>query len=220
LRPCGEDQFAPHHYGQTTRRCPVDYVVEDRGYKTPCWTWQLKITKFGYGAIKFNRKMLHAHRFYYEQYRGPIQKTIDGCRAEVDHLCRNRDCVNPEHMEIVAQPENVRRGLVAHVDRTKLESMQRRYINGESQRQIARDFGVQQSCISRILKAQRWRGLVSAVETRSPIKISPAQVVEIRQRQKTGETQRSIAKAFGLGQSQISRIIRGESWAIATTKAS
>jgi transposase len=197
----------------------VDYVVEDRGYKTPCWIWQLKITKFGYGAIKFNRKMLHAHRYYYEQYRGPIPAMVDGCRGEIDHLCRVRECVNPDHGEIVAQVENIRRGFVAHVDRGKLQEIQERYAKGESQYQIAKSLGVHQPTISKILNASRWKGIITAVETRSPIKISPAQAVEIRRRTQSGETQRSLAREFGLGGTQVSRIARGESWATATTQA-
>lgn len=49
---------------------------------------------------------MKAHRFVYEQIRGPIPDGMD-----IDHLCRVRNCVNPDHMEPVTRRENTLRGL-------------------------------------------------------------------------------------------------------------
>jgi hypothetical protein len=85
------------------------YRLEDRGYKTPCWIWQLSKRHGGYGQIKTPGRPKDAprpaHIVYYERYVGPIP-----AEAELDHLCRVPACVNPDHLEPVTHAENVRRG--------------------------------------------------------------------------------------------------------------
>lgn len=65
-----------------------------------CWTWIGKLDRDGYGRL--DRMM--AHRFVYEALVGPIETGLD-----LDHLCRVRDCVNPEHLEPVTRSENNKR---------------------------------------------------------------------------------------------------------------
>ena len=73
-----------------------------------CWLWTGACSRRGYGAILADfpdRRMLCAHRAAYEMLVGPIP---DG--LQLDHLCRNRPCVNPAHLEPVTGRENVLRG--------------------------------------------------------------------------------------------------------------
>jgi hypothetical protein len=69
-----------------------------------CWEWTA-YRRDGYGMFWFNGAHVQSHRWLYEQKNGPIP---DG--LEPDHLCRNRECVNPDHIEPVTHAENVRRG--------------------------------------------------------------------------------------------------------------
>jgi hypothetical protein len=77
------------------------YVVEDRGFATPCWVWARARYKTGYGALRRGGKSLRAHRWMYEQMVGPIPTG-----KHLDHLCCVRECVNPSHLEPVTKREN------------------------------------------------------------------------------------------------------------------
>lgn len=73
-----------------------------------CWNWKA-CTQKGYGLISVDGKSKRAHRVVYELLVGKIP---DGMC--LDHLCRNRSCVNPSHLEVVSFIENVMRGESAH----------------------------------------------------------------------------------------------------------
>lgn len=77
------------------------FVVEPR---SGCWEWQASLDGAGYGFYWLNGAMRRAHRVAYELLVGQIP---DG--LELDHLCLNRRCVNPEHLEPVTRSENNRR---------------------------------------------------------------------------------------------------------------
>lgn len=69
-----------------------------------CWIWIGAITSHGYGIFRGDTKPLAAHRFSYLL----INKEIPAGK-ELDHLCRVRGCVNPEHLEAVTHSENMKR---------------------------------------------------------------------------------------------------------------
>ncbi len=69
-----------------------------------CWDW-IAGKSNGYGMISIDNVGYCAHRVAYEMEVGPIP---DG--LVIDHLCRNRGCVRPDHMELVTLAENTRRG--------------------------------------------------------------------------------------------------------------
>ncbi len=73
-----------------------------------CWEWLGSITNRGYGQFMAQRKLKVAHRASYELLVGEIPKGL-----VIDHLCRNRSCVNPKHLEPVTSKENLMRGFGA-----------------------------------------------------------------------------------------------------------
>lgn len=75
------------------------------GESTECWLWRGSKTADGYGHFNALRKHHLAHRGVYNLLKGEIPPGM-----QLDHLCRTRLCVNPNHMEVVTQQENIRRG--------------------------------------------------------------------------------------------------------------
>ena len=73
--------------------------------KNNCWEWIGAKIKAGYGEFYYKGKPVYAHRFAYELYNDKIPEDL-----ELDHLCRNTICVNPQHLEPVTHTENLRRG--------------------------------------------------------------------------------------------------------------
>lgn len=66
-----------------------------------CWLWNKKLNKDGYGTCSYEGSAWRAHRLTYTLLVGPIPKGL-----VIDHLCRVRHCVNPDHLEPVTHEEN------------------------------------------------------------------------------------------------------------------
>jgi hypothetical protein len=133
--------------GHGTRKS-VRYVETPSGYETPCWLWQLQKNSDGYGRVRVGKKQVMAHCVYFEERYGPIPQG-----TELDHLCRVRACVNPDHLEPVSHAENCRRGR-----RTKLTAEAAADIRAsdQPQRVLARKYGITQGHVSRIKSGHSW----------------------------------------------------------------
>ena len=115
-----------------------------------CWNWMAGLAR-GYGIFSIGYKTYLAHRISFELKNGDIKG------KDLDHLCRNRKCVNPEHLEIVTKGENARRGLVAKLGVENVKSIRSYYKNNFfTQTELAQFFGVGQDEISRIINYKRW----------------------------------------------------------------
>ena len=129
--------------------CPY-YTVDE---STGCWEWNWSRSDTGYGRIHDKQ----AHRVIYEQMVGPIPPGL-----HLDHLCRNRGCVNPDHMEPVTNAENVRRGLNTKLTAAQVEEIRALYATGKyRQVDLAQQFGVTQCHISKLVLRQAWCHSVS-----------------------------------------------------------
>ena len=81
-------------------------ALEDRFWRhvqktDGCWFWQAALNDSGYGIISYKNRHIRAHRFSWEAHNGKIP---DG--LQIDHQCRNRQCVNPAHLRIATPKQN------------------------------------------------------------------------------------------------------------------
>ena len=91
----------------TTMKSALDrftekYVVNE---ETGCWEWTSHIVGSGYAGFYFEGKVRRAHRLSFAWANGFLPD------LDIDHLCRVRHCVNPDHLEAVSRRENSRRGI-------------------------------------------------------------------------------------------------------------
>jgi len=86
-----------------------------------CWEWVGVISDQGYGRYWGGNKYVKAHTFSWKFFYGPIASGL-----ELDHTCRNRSCVNPDHLEAVTHRVNVLRG---HSP-TALNARRKKCVNG------------------------------------------------------------------------------------------
>jgi hypothetical protein len=100
------------HYPRLT---PEDYLARfwSRVQKSNwCWLWTGTVSSSGYGVMRIDcskanpkGRLVYAHRYAFENTKGAVPKGL-----ELDHLCRNRRCVNPDHLEPVTPRVNQLRG--------------------------------------------------------------------------------------------------------------
>jgi hypothetical protein len=134
--------FINHHGG--CLRLMNCYVVD---VENGCWNWTGKIASHGYGIFRSK----YAHRAMYEKLVGviPTGKLID-------HLCRNRRCVNPKHLEIVTQAENLRRAPTVKLTYDDVNLIHQLYRSGISSMDLSKRFGVCQRHIQLIISGGAW----------------------------------------------------------------
>jgi len=110
---------------------------------TPCWIWPYGTNSAGYGA----------YRKIFELFEGPVPKGL-----ELDHLCRNRLCVNPTHLEPVTRAVNAQRGKNAKLTMNKAREIRKLYGDSDiSQYKIAAMFNVGQKLVCNIINNKTWK---------------------------------------------------------------
>ena len=131
--------------GHSNRRIPP---LPTLNRETGCWEWRGVKSRSGYPRLGARP----AHHVYYERARGPVPAGLT-----LDHLCRNRGCVNPDHLEPVTLLENVRRRPDLKLDAQRAAFIRLMYRAGFNQKELAQIFGVHQSSISAVCMNQLWR---------------------------------------------------------------
>lgn len=76
---------------------------------TGCWLWLGSLDKDGYGRLSWKNHACGAHRYSWMAFRGPIPEGM-----QIDHMCRVRSCVNPDHLRVVTPRQNVLENSLSH----------------------------------------------------------------------------------------------------------
>ncbi len=129
-----------------------------------CWLWTGARYYNGYGAFRANGRNIGAHRFSWGLYHGPIPDGLFIC-----HHCDNPACVNPDHLFVGTQTQNLAdmasKGRSTHGERNpqaKLAAHQVRRIRGFhacgiSRTELAEHFGVREGTISDVVSRRAWK---------------------------------------------------------------
>jgi hypothetical protein len=122
--------------------------------KTPCHIWRRSFDDDGYGYFRSDRQHIRAHIYYWEREHGPVPRGL-----ELDHTCRNRACVNPDHLEAVTHLENCRRGRLVKTGMTieKARTAREMKAAGKTQREIGEHLGIGISLVAQIVGNRCWK---------------------------------------------------------------
>lgn len=109
-----------------------------------CWIWTGTKDAYGYGQISIGKKIKKAHRFSYVAFNGFLPTNLT-----IDHLCRNRICVNPKHLEAVSLAENKLRGnSPAAINLRKTHCAKGHPYSGDNLKVYYRVYGKRRYCIT------------------------------------------------------------------------
>lgn len=116
-----------------------------------CWNWVSGPSSV-YGMVTIRNKTTLAHRVFYENYKKQISPGM-----QIDHLCKNTRCVNPDHLEEVSPAENMHRSSRTKLTKNSVLEIRKRYATKTiSQTALSVEYGVGQDTISRIINNKRW----------------------------------------------------------------
>lgn len=108
-----------------------------------CWIWiGANYSATGYGQITANNKWLLVHRVVYQLLKGTIPPDL-----EIDHLCRNRLCCNPEHLEAVTSKINALRGVSPWAQNARKEFCKRGHLLTEENTYASKRTKGKRACI-------------------------------------------------------------------------
>lgn len=198
-----------------------------RDPKTQCWNWDGALTPQGYGSIYgkmtdgTHLKRTLAHRVSWMIHRGPIPHSESAHGTVVMHTCDNPSCVNPDHLRLGTQADNVRdmivkgRKVVGEFQKRKgIEHFRSSFkeqadidlicATAGDTKALAEKFGVTQSTIKRI---RRRNGVVKPDADK--FKNKPLSQEAIDHIRSTPPGTRGLGKLYGVGKTTVSNIRRG-----------
>lgn len=136
-----------------------------------CWEWTASLDRGGYGHFGLNGKVIMPHRYSYIIHHPLTTDLWEHREICVCHKCDNPRCVNPAHMFLGSQVDNIKdrdtkgrgnqpkgeRQYNSKLTETQVREIRGKFANGELQTQIALEYGTTQANISSIIKRKSWK---------------------------------------------------------------
>lgn len=169
----------------------------------PCWLWLGSLARAGYAQFSSYAGAM-AHQFSYVLHKGHVPNGL-----EIDHLCRNRFCSNPEHLEAVTHQVNVLRGISPPAYHAQATHCPAGHEYSESDRNVR---GERQCRICIRARAVESGGRSRGVMRSGPRKLTDADVVEMHRMTRNGVKYADIAEHFEMSYSSVEKTIRGFRW--------
>lgn len=193
-----------------------------RDRATGCWEWQKGKNSKGYATIRVLRRphgQSLASRVSYSLFRDAIPAGIFVC-----HSCDNPMCVNPMHLFLGTQADNMadmkrkgrQRSVVgeeskfAKLTEADVVEIRRRYRGGESPIVIGKDYGVTYNAVFLVATGRAWKHVPGACPSRGrarATKMSPEQIAEAVRLRAEGQTYPELAKRYGVVKQTVHRIL-------------
>lgn len=146
-----------------SRLTPIERFWEKIRKTKTCWLWTTSTDTNGYGQLVIAGKAVLAHRFSYELHKGKIPKGNWYGTSCVLHTCDTPNCVNPEHLVLGTQQDNIKdrdkKGrLFCKINKRIAEKIRKLYIPRKvSQYKLGKRFGISRSTVEDIVHNRIWR---------------------------------------------------------------
>lgn len=132
--------------------------------KNNCWNWKGSKHRQGYGNVRFRKSTFLAHRLSWIIFKGEIEDNLKVC-----HSCDNPSCVNPEHLFLGTQKDNVRDAIsknrmIKNIPRTRRCKLNYEQVlairdlhqKGYTRKELQNEYEVSQTCIAKIITNKSW----------------------------------------------------------------
>jgi HNH endonuclease len=181
----------------------------DRRDPGECWEWKASGTLYGYGSFRREGRWVLAHRVAWELANGPIPAGL-----VVLHQCDNPACVNPAHLRVDTQAANMR----DKVEKGRQVSGDQHWTRLRPDRRARGERHGSRTHPERVARGDRHGSRLHPEsrpfgERQGRSKLTELKVIGIMARWLQGETQRHIAKEYGVHYVTVHEIVRGKTWA-------
>lgn len=145
-------ELVPFRHRKSAPHLSVDGLPRYRINANGCWIWTGSVWG-NYGSVNWCGKNRRVHRATYEFLRGMVPEGM-----ELDHLCRNRLCINPDHLQPVTHAINQQRSpKTAKLSAAEVDEIKARFGRGETRASLARRYAVSWSVIGSICAGRSWQ---------------------------------------------------------------
>lgn len=201
--------YAERFFAKVNKRGPLCAELGTR-----CWLWTAADNGKGYPVFQDrNGKRDYAHRISWTEKNGPIPEGLT-----IDHLCRNRRCVRPSHLEPCSLAENIRRAAAFRPSTKQSHCHKGHPLSGENVRvdprsgnRTCKTCAREWAAAKRRSQGARERG---TFRPRNNTVLTEDQITQIRSLYSAGtHSQSELGAMFGVSQTSVGRYVRGERYA-------